>query len=105
MVADYFRALPAYLGGKRRLTPLIFAALNEVVPREEWSGAIFLDPFLGGGSVSLHAKAVGFEVHCNDVAFRSALIGHALIENSVVHLTSADLENLLERPPGAYPRR
>jgi hypothetical protein len=75
-VWNQFRALPAYFGGKRRLVRLIFAALNTVVPRPKWSGLRFVDPFLGGGSVSLFAKAQGFRVACNDLAFRSALVGH-----------------------------
>ena len=28
-----FKALPAYIGGKRRLTPLIFSLLAREVPR------------------------------------------------------------------------
>ena len=37
-----FDALPAYLGGKRRLVPKIFGALATVVPPEAWPGQIFL---------------------------------------------------------------
>ena len=55
-------ALYPYLGGKRRLCPLIFREIDRVVPRRLWSGLTFLDAFLGGGSVSLGAKAQGFRL-------------------------------------------
>ena len=96
------KALPAYLGGKRKLAPLIFALLASHVPRPSWPQLAFLDPFLGGGSVSLLAKAYGFEVHCNDLAYRSALVGHALIANSSITLSDADVALLFREPEGAY---
>lgn len=98
------RALPAYLGGKRKLAPLIFALLASHVPRPSWPQLAFLDPFLGGGSISLLAKAYGFEVHCNDLAYRSALVGHALIANSGVTLSDADVALLFREPEGEYLR-
>ncbi|MBU1701030.1 MAG: DNA adenine methylase, partial [Candidatus Eisenbacteria bacterium] len=55
-------ALPPYLGGKRRLCPLIFREVDRILPRRCWSGLTFLDGFMGGGSVSLYAKAQGFRV-------------------------------------------
>lgn len=97
--------MPAYLGGKRKLTPLIFALLASRVPRSSWSELTFLDPFLGGGSVSLLAKAYGLEVHCNDIAYRSALVGHALIANSSITLSDADVALLFREPEGDYPRK
>lgn len=42
-----FDALPAYLGGKRRLAPLILASVARVLPRERWATGA---PRLGGGS-------------------------------------------------------
>jgi len=101
---DRFNALPAYLGGKRRLCRLIFALLATSVPRERWPSLTLLDPFLGGGSISLLAKAHGFEVHCNDIAYRSALVGHALIANSSVTLSDADVALLFREPEEDYPR-
>ena len=95
-------ALPAYLGGKRRLAPLIFALLASRVPRCGWAKLPFVDPFLGGGSMSLLAKAYGFEVHCNDLAYRSALVGHALIANCSITLTHADLALLFREPDRDY---
>lgn len=97
-------ALPAYLGGKRKLAPLIFALLATRVSRSSWPQLTFVDPFLGGGSVSLLAKAYGFEIQCNDLAYRSALVGHALIANSSVTLSDADVALLFREPVGDYPR-
>jgi len=100
----FSKGLPAYLGGKRKLAPLIFALLASRVPRSNWPNLTFVDPFLGGGSVSLLAKAYGFEVHCNDIAYRSPLVGHALIVNSTVTLSDADVALLFREPDGDYPR-
>jgi 16S rRNA G966 N2-methylase RsmD len=95
-----FSALPAYLGGKRRLAPLILALLEQLLPQREWRGKQFLDPFLGGGAVSLYAKAQGFNVACNDLALRSAVIGRGLIANSSVRLSPGDISRLLSAPEG-----
>ena len=70
-------ALFPYLGGKRRLSPTIFREIDRVLPREHWAGRTFLDGFLGGGSVSLYAKAQGFSVISTDIAARSIVIGRA----------------------------
>lgn len=96
--AYIFQALPPYLGGKRRLAPTIFRELDRVLPREHWSGRTFLDGFLGGGSVSLYAKAQGFWVVSTDIAARSIVIGEALIANSTVRLTIADIDRALSIP-------
>ena len=84
-----FRALPAYFGGKRRLLGSIFRSLP--LPGE---APVFIDPFLGGASVSLYAKARGHRVLCNDIAPRSNIVGKALIENSTVRLDYDDLVRL-----------
>ena len=47
-----FDALPPYLGGKRRLAPLILADLAAELPAAEWPGASFCDPMCGGGAVA-----------------------------------------------------
>ncbi len=99
-----FRALPAYFGGKRRLCRLIFALLATEISRDRWQALTFVDPFLGGGSVSLFAKAQGFRVLCNDLALRSAAVGRALIANSSVTLEPSDLAVLLRKPDGSYPQ-
>ena len=56
----FFHGLPAYLGGKRRFCPLLFSLLAEHLPRADWQTSRFLDPFSGGGAVSLYAKAQSF---------------------------------------------
>src|SRR5437867_5940131 len=100
-------ALPPYLGGKRRLCPLIFREIDRILPRRHWSGLTLLDGFLGGGSVSLYAKAQGFRVVATDIAERAITIGGALIENSRVRLTREDVLRLAspsDAPPGRIER-
>jgi adenine-specific DNA methylase len=87
-------ALPPYLGGKRRLCPLIFREVDRLLPRRHWPGCTFLDGFLGGGSVSLYAKAQGFRVVSTDIALRSIAVGDALIGNSRVRLTREEVLRL-----------
>lgn len=94
-------ALPPYLGGKRRLCPVIFREIDQVVPRRTWANLTFLDAFLGGGSVSLYAKAQGFRVVSTDIAERSIVIGQALIENSRVRLTREDILRVAAEHHGA----
>jgi adenine-specific DNA-methyltransferase len=93
-----FRALPPYLGGKRRLSPIIFREIDRVLPREHWHDLTLLDGFLGGGAVSLYAKAQGFSVVSTDLATRAIVIGEALIANSHVRLTGEDLARVLAIP-------
>ena len=100
----FLHALPAYLGGKRQLCPVLFALLGEAIEHDRWHGTTFVDPFLGGGSVSLYAKAAGFRVLCNDLALRSTVVGRALIANSSVRLTQADVAAVLREPSERYPR-
>ena len=89
-MASLFDALPAYLGGKRRLAPLILADLAAELPPAEWPGTSFCDPMCGGGAVALAAKAQGFEVYASDRARRGAIVAAALIANSSVRLRDAD---------------
>jgi len=90
----FFDALPPYLGGKRRLCPLIFALVAEQIPRRNWSQLSWLDPFSGGGSVSLYAKAHGFRVIASDLSERAVLVSRALVENSQVRLRRSDILSL-----------
>ncbi|MCP4582400.1 MAG: hypothetical protein GY839_12370 [candidate division Zixibacteria bacterium] len=83
------KALPPYLGGKRKLLGHIFKYLPK--PSE---APVFIDAFLGGGSVSLMAKAKGYRVICNDIAQRSYIVGKALIENKSLKLEDSDLLRL-----------
>lgn len=82
-----FGATINYLGGKRRLVPEIF----KHVPRD---AGVFADAFLGGGSVSLFAKARGHQVFCNDISIRSVTVGQALIANSEYKITEEDILKL-----------
>jgi len=82
-------ALPPYQGGKRRLLGQIFKHL----PRSA-EAPVFVDAFLGGGSVSLYAKARGYRVVCNDIALRSQIVGEALIANDRVTLAREDVTRL-----------
>jgi adenine-specific DNA-methyltransferase len=96
-------ALFPYLGGKRRLCPLILREVDRIVPRRMWPRLTFLDGFLGGGSVSLYAKAQGLRVVATDIAERSLVVGRALIENNRVRLTREDVLRLVaptDAPPG-----
>src|SRR6266699_214475 len=94
-------ALYPYLGGKRKLCPLIFREIDRIVPRRLWLTLTFLDAFLGGGSVSLGAKAQGFKVISTDIAERSIVVGQALIENTRVRITREDVLRLLAPRTGA----
>lgn len=91
-----FQALPPYPGGKRRLLGRIFKHIPK--PNEV---PVFVDAFLGGGAVSLMAKARGYQVLCNDLAERSVLIGRALIGNDRVHLSESDALRLFVPDPHA----
>jgi adenine-specific DNA methylase len=55
---------------------------------------VLVDAFMGGGSVSLFGKARGYRVIANDVAFRSYIVGRALIENDHVTLDPEDVTRL-----------
>jgi 16S rRNA G966 N2-methylase RsmD len=84
-----FRALPAYHGGKRQLLGAIFRDVPSPV-----EAPVFVDAFLGGGSVSLYAKARGHQVVANDCAERSVIVGRALIENDRTLLEYDDVVRL-----------
>jgi len=90
-----FNALPAYLGGKRRLVLLILALLARHLPRDHWPDSTFLDLMSGGGAVALAAKAHGFRVMASDVSERAVITARALIANSRVKLTKDDIVRLL----------
>src|SRR2546428_1690218 len=101
-------ALPPYLGGNRRRCPAIFGEVHRIVPRSRWPDLTFVDAFLGGGSVSLGAKAQGLRVIAADIAERAIVVGKALIENSRVRFTREDVLRLVapsDDPPGRIERR
>lgn len=89
----FLDALPSYLGGKRRLLGHIARVLP--LPGE---APVLLDGFLGGGSVSLWAKARGYRVIANDVAERSIIVGRAFVENDRVKLSREDVTRLFQEP-------
>ena len=84
-----FSSLPAYFGGKRRLIGKIFKHMPT-----PGKAPVLVDAFLGGGSISLFAKARGYRVICNDIALRSHIVGRALIENDRVTLEKEDVTRL-----------
>jgi 16S rRNA G966 N2-methylase RsmD len=89
-------ALPPFNGGKRRLAGLIFGAIDRVIPRATWPGLTLVDGFLGGGAISLYAKAQDLgRVVGIDIARRSVVVGEALIANSRVRLTQDDVTHVL----------
>lgn len=86
-----FKGLPPYPGGKRRLVPWIFAHLEKHLPAHQWQELTFVDTFLGGGAVSLYAKAQGFQqIVSNDWSDRSQVVGQALLLNDHQVFTEAD---------------
>lgn len=89
-------ALPAYLGGKRKLARCFFALIEAELPRSAWPQSVLHDPFSGGGSVALLAKAFGFSVIASDIAARAAIVARALIANSSVRLTQRDVSGLFD---------
>lgn len=102
-----FQALMSYLGSKRRLVGVVGRELDRILPREKWSELVFYDAFLGGGSVSLWAKAMGFSVVSTDIAERSLITGRALLENNRVRLTQEDVLRIAapsDEPPGRIER-
>ena len=88
---SFYSALLPYLGGKRRLAPLIFALLETTLPRSVWGDLTFLDPMCGAGAVSLSAKAHGFQVVASDIATRGWITARGLIANDHVRLDNRDL--------------
>lgn len=94
---SYFKALPPYLGGKRKLLPWIFGHLKRVVPDSQWPDLTFADAFVGGGSISLFAKLNGFrQVLANDWSSRSQLVIQGLLQNQSVTLSREDVLRLIQ---------
>ena len=96
----FLKALPPYPGGKRWLLPGIFGLIEDLLPRTSWAQLTICGAFLGGGAVSVTAKALGFgRVLANDIAERSALVGRALLANARVRLTEASVLRLFDDGP------
>ncbi len=85
------RALPTYFGGKRRLLGWLGGVLDKAVPMAEWPEKRFIDLFMGGGAVSMYAKAQGFkEVIANDISLRSNILAAAFLTNNRVTIATDD---------------
>lgn len=98
-----FDALPSYLGGKRQLARVLYRHIAETgYPPAR--GHVLIDAFMGGGSMSLLGKALGYRVIANDISVRSQTIGEALIVNDRETLTAEDLAIALQADPGARHR-
>jgi hypothetical protein len=97
----FLDALPNYLGSKRQQSAAIFRAIEAAGfgPRGRHT---LVDPFMGGGSISLTAKALGYRVLANDVSPRSEAIGKALIENKSTRLTEEDVALCLTTDPTGW---
>ena len=101
--ARYFSALPSYFGGKRKLVPYIFGALDRLVSSPKWGKYHFIDAFSGGGSVSLAAKAYGFGcVYSNDWSLRSNIIHRGLLDNKSIFLTRTDVLSMATYPNKSF---
>jgi len=96
MALGIFKALPPYFGGKRGMATQIFRHVPS--PAE---APVFVDAFMGGGSVALYAKARGYRVIANDIAERSAIVGRAVIANSTVRLHEDDVRVPLAPHPAS----
>ena len=94
-ITSVFRSLPPYLGGKRRLAPLIFGLLARHLPAAAWRNSLFLDPMCGAGAIALAAKLHGFRVVAGDAATRATTVARALIENDSVRLSDTDIAGAL----------
>ena len=97
-----FLALPNYLGGKRRLCPIIFREIATIYPAHTWPALTLLDPCAGACSVSLYAKAQGMRVIAGDNAQRSYIVQQAVIANDDQTLTDQDLGGLFQER-NSYP--
>lgn len=96
-----YEALPNTLGGKRAQARSIFRA----IAREGFApgkGHVLMDPFAGGCSVALVAKALGYRVIANDVSAHAEAVGKALIENDKTKLGDEDISNALTTDPAGW---
>lgn len=85
------QALPTYFGSKRRLLAWLNSTLVKALSPEHWKQATFIDLFMGGGAVSVWAKAQGFkQVIANDISNRSQILAQAFLTNTQVQITAQD---------------
>lgn len=94
-------ALPNTLGGKRAQARAIFRAVDEAgFPKGR--GFTLVDPFMGGGSLSVIAKLLGYRVIAGDTSPRAQAVGDALITNSRVQLEPVDLAAVFGTDPKGW---
>ena len=87
-----------FQGSKAKLVDWIWYSIKDL----EFDSA--LDAFGGTGSVAHRLKRTGKRVGYNDMLSFNFMIGQALIENSQVRLSDADIEWLIRERPGVrYP--
>lgn len=77
--------LPRWFGGKRKMANVIIGQAR---------GKIFVDAFMGAGSISLLAKAENYEVRANDYSLISSFIGKGYLENDRITLDEFDIKRL-----------
>jgi adenine-specific DNA methylase len=77
--------LVPFFGGKRRLVKHISPHIR---------GEVVADVFMGSGAVSLACKAKNKKVIANDIAYRSNIVGEALIKNNKVRISLEDVYSL-----------
>lgn len=77
--------LVPFYGGKRKL-------LKNIIPHIK--GDVVADVFCGSCAVSLACKMAGKKVIANDIAYRSKIIGEAIIKNNAEHISDEDIYGL-----------
>jgi len=87
MQSSQIKSPISYFGGKHKLIPWIFNHLAAVVPEATWHDQVFIDLFMGGGSISQYAKFQNFKgLLANDYSPRSQLIAQGVVANPGVRL-------------------
>jgi len=76
-----------YMGGKGRIVNKILDGISSHFD----TTTRFIDLFAGSGVVSFHAKAMGYQVHANDIQPYSSVVLSSLISTS-----TCGLENLID---------
>jgi hypothetical protein len=94
-------ALPNTLGAKKNQARMIFAAIARA-GYPPGRAHTLIDPFLGGGSISVLAKALGYQVVSGDTSPRSEAVGLALVANSQVQLEPVDLARAFQTSPDRW---
>jgi DNA adenine methylase len=90
-----FDAIPPYLGGKRAMLADIFREISRHIDTSRWKDTTFIDGFVGGGSVSIYAKAHFKSVVGNDLSEHTATIARAVLTNNDMLLNRSHAVMLL----------